>query len=116
MLTLEWIRCTGHKWCPLEQLNLTSLGEVCGVYVIWHGGNNAKTVRVGQGAIAERLGFQLKNPDVMKYSNLGLFVTWAKVPESQLDGVELYLSGVLSPLTGDRWPDAIPIPVNSPFS
>lgn len=88
---------------------------MCGVYVIWHGGDKPRTIRVGQGDIRNRIDYQRTNPDVTAYSKHGLFVTWAQVPENEHDGVERYLSDLLKPLTGDRWPDVDPIPVNSPF-
>ena len=112
MLTLNWIKCADNKWCPLLHVNLTAISEeVCGVYIIW---SPQQVVRVGQGTIAERLSFQRQNTDVLAYAQQGLFVTWAEVPQSQLDGVELYLSQVFYPETGDRWPNTIPITVNLP--
>jgi hypothetical protein len=86
-----------------------------GVYIIWHGGSNPKTVRVGQGNIRERLEAHRTDPDVQAYARLGLYVTWASVPEDSRDGVEAYLAQRLGPILGKRFPDTAPISVNLPF-
>lgn len=83
---------------------------VFGVYVIWQGGG--PYIRVGQGDIAARLTAHRNDPAITKYSNL--YVTWAAVPRSQLDGVERYLFERCSPKVGDRCPDCSPIAVNLP--
>jgi hypothetical protein len=124
MKQLHWNKCTsvnGDGWCGFNTLNLAHnlahphLDDVRGVYIVWHGGPQPRVVRVGQGDIRERLTFQRANADVQAYSQNGLFVTWASVPVAEYDGVERYLSDLMKPLTGDRWPDVLPIPVNSPF-
>ena len=44
-----------------------------------------------------------------------LYVTWASVQASQIDGVERYLANTWNPLVGDAHPDVNPIAVNSPW-
>jgi hypothetical protein len=117
-INLTWKTCgdDGH-WCSLENLDLESVGEIAGVYIIWHEGNPGKVVRIGQGApIKDRLDAHRKDTKITAYNKNGkLRVTWAAVPSSQRNGVENYLSDQWSPLVGERFPDVLPIAVNSPW-
>ncbi len=56
-LTLTWNHCKGDVWCGPFGVNLTHshFDGLEGVYIIWHGGQNPTTVRVGQGIIRDRL-------------------------------------------------------------
>jgi len=113
-----WIKCgNGGNWCPLETLDLGSIGDVQGVYIIWHGGNPSRVVRVGQGDIKDRLSKHRNDNKVTQYAKYGtLRVTWASVSLKYRDGVERYLAETWKPLIGDAFPDAQPIAVNSPWS
>lgn len=117
-MQVAWATCgkDGH-WCSLDNLDLESVGDVAGVYIIWHAGNPSRVVRVGQGnPIKNRLGAHRKDPDITLYKLFGtLLVTWAYVPWGQRDGVERYLAETWHPLVGDAFPDALPIAVNSPW-
>lgn len=116
MLRLNWIKSTTNTWLPLK-FNLASVIPTTGVYVIWHGGSNPWTVRVGQGDIAARLGSHGNDPAILAHVAKGdLFVTWAAVPAHQLDGVERFLADSLRPLVGDRHPAVLPVPVNLPWA
>ena len=55
-MQLKWNKCTNDKWCPLNTVNLEDehFDDMEGVYIIWHGGQSPKTVRVGQGIVRER--------------------------------------------------------------
>ena len=86
-----------------------------GVYIIWHGGLDPKTVRVGQGFIRERLGEHRNDPAIQAYASFGLYVTWASVEQSSLNGVEAFLANQLRPLIGERFPDAPHIAVRLPW-
>ena len=114
MLTLDWVKCQDDRWCNLETLNLESVGGVSGVYVIWHRGDNPRWVRVGQGKIKDRLAAHRKDPKILAHRLHGLFVTWAAVDPSQVDGVEAFLADRCDPLVGDRFPERSPIQVNLP--
>jgi hypothetical protein len=113
-----WHKCgdDGH-WCSLEHLDMGSMGEVCGVYMIWHEGHPGRVVRLGQGCpIKERLSAHRNDLAILWYARIGkLRVTWAYVPSAQRDGVEKYLANTWPPLIGDAFPDVEPIPVNSPW-
>lgn len=116
MLNLSWLKCTNNTWCGLNTVDLASshFNGLVGVYIIWHGGNKPRYVRVGQGEIRERLKCHREDKEIQTYKDLGLFVTWAVVNKNDLDGVENYLFNTLSPLVGERCPNCIPIQVNIP--
>ena len=115
-MVVQWIKCDGGNWCPLETVNLQNVNAV-GVYIIWHEGNPGRVVRIGQGNIADRLGCHRRDSEVVAYRNHGILrVTWASVPAHALDGVERYLANQWKPLVGDCFPVALPIAVNSPWS
>lgn len=114
MTTLNWVKCKGRVWCDLEKLNLESIGNISGVYCIWHGGTNSRWVRIGQGDINQRLSSHKTDRDILAYSKFGLFVTWAQVEKYQRDGIEAYLASECNPLVGERFPDQTPTPVNLP--
>ena len=117
-MQVNWVKCgNGGNWCPLETLNLETVGDVDGVYIIWHEGNPGRVVRVGQGRIIDRLSAHRNDTKILTYAKSGtLRVTWASVPWNQRDGVERYLANTWPPLVGDAFPDALPIAVNSPWS
>jgi hypothetical protein len=121
MLNLQWRRCgdDGH-FCSLQNLDLSTITDKVGVYVIWHEGNPSRVVRHGQGGgqagIAGRLTAHRSDQQVLAYARHGtLRVTWAAVPAHQIDGVERYLANTWPPLIGDAFPDVAPIAVNSPW-
>lgn len=112
MLSLTWIKSTSGTWLPFEAVDLTNV-TASGVYVIWYPGQPAKVVRLGQRDIASRLRAHRLDPAITQYRAFGtLRVTWASVPAAQRDGVERYLANQYSPLVGDAFPSAVPIPVN----
>ena len=80
-MELNWIKCMEDRWCPFFTVNLGHQHFVglSGVYIIWHGGNAPRVVYVGKGEIANRLRSHRSNPNIERYSDRGLFVTWASV-------------------------------------
>jgi hypothetical protein len=116
MASLFWIKSTSGAWLSFERVNLTNV-DTTGVYVIWHGGQTPRTVRVGQGDIADRLLAHRGDQQVLAYRSYGgLYVTWAAVSYAEIDGVERYLADQLRPLVGDRFPNVRAIPVNLPWA
>ncbi len=115
--TLSWNKCEGDKWCPLLTVNLQHphFENLEGVYIIWHGGQNPRTVYVGQGVIADRLQQHRLDPQILKYSSLGLFATWASVAPPLRNGIERYLADTLGPKEGAAHPNVIPIPATLPW-
>jgi hypothetical protein len=116
-MNVTWQTCGDDKhWCSLENLDLNSVRETGGVYIIWHEGNPGRVVRIGQGDIKDRLGKHQKDQKILAYRKSGkLRVTWAAVPSAQRDGVENYLAGKLNPLVGEAFPDCAPLAVNYPW-
>ena len=113
MGNVVWIKSTENAWLPFETFSNLSQVKTTGVYVIWHGGQTPRTVRVGQGDIADRLQAHRSDQQILAYRSYGLYVTWAAVSAADLNGVERYLADQLSPLVGERHPDVRPIPVKS---
>jgi len=117
-MNLTWNKCQGDDWCSLYSVDLDNshFDNMEGVYVIWHGGNDPKTVRIVQGVIrGDRLAAHRDDPEVQIYSSYTLFVTWAKVATVFKNGVEAYLANTLNPLVGECFPDVTPIQVNLPW-
>lgn len=115
MLNLHWHKYTNGEWCDLDGLPLSQI-KTTGVYIIWHAGNPARVVRIGQGDIAQRLGSHKNDLQITSHALQGkLYVTWASVAAHQLDGIERYLAETWNPLVGTHFPLAIPIAVNSPW-
>lgn len=117
-MNVTWIKCgTDGHWCSLENLDLTSLGDIAGVYIIWHEGNPGRVVRLGQGDIADRLGAHRLDKEILAYRGNGMLrVTWASVSWQNRDAVERYLANTWPPLVGSAFPNVLPMAVNSPWS
>lgn len=123
-LQLRWLQrktphpTTGSRWCEFQLLDASSLGEIRGVYIIWKAkvGSDYRAVYVGQGDIADRLSVHQNRSDINAHQSgeYTLYVTCARVPEPQIDGVERYLADTLDPLIGEKHPDVDPIRVNLP--
>ena len=115
--TLKWIKCERNAWCPFLTVNLQHphFRNLEGVYIIWYGGQTPWTVYVGQGNIADRIARHRSEPQILQYSHLGLFVTWASVIQPLRDGVEAYLADKLSPKAGEAHPQANVVAVNLPW-
>lgn len=116
-ITVNWIKCDGGSWCTLLNVNLNHdhFDGMEGVYIVWHGGDNPATVRVGQGVIRDRIREHRDDDEVLQYSHLTLYVTWASVSAGNRDGVERYLAENLNPKVGHRFPQVRPIRVNFPW-
>ena len=114
MSTLRWVKAPNGNWSSLETLNIEGLGEVNGVYAIWHGGSHPEWLRIGSGAIKGRLAEHRTDKAIMAYHRQGLFVSWAVVNPRERPGVERYLVEYCQPLFGERPPYSEPISVNLP--
>ena len=122
-IQVKWGRNTEGKWCSLFNTDFSSLSN-SGVYVIWGYDkyNTHVIIKVGQSInLDERLlsyRYPSKDNKVINYLDTfgNMYVTWADLHESYLDGVERYLGRVqYSPLIADAFPDSLPIVVNCPF-
>ena len=112
-MNVNWGKCSddGH-WCSFENVKLDSdsFKEKKGVYIIQSG---EIVVRLGSGIIKDRLAAHREDSEVNNYQEMK--VTWAKVNENQMQGVEKYLADTLNPVVGERFPDRTPIEVNLPW-
>ena len=118
MVGLQWIKCQGEVWCKLNlvDLNHRHFDNRGGVYLIWHGGEKAATVYVGQTVnLRSRLGEHRRAQAIQRYKHFGLYVTWASVDPAYRDGIERYLGEYLKPKVGTNLPEAVPIPVQLPW-
>ncbi|QGZ95818.1 hypothetical protein [Terricaulis silvestris] len=115
MLNLKWAALAGGDYASLDRVILTRVTTI-GVYIIWHGGPAPRVVRVGQGDVADRLCVHRLDDEILAFGHDGLYVTWAAVPATSIDGVERYLAETLAPIVGDRFPSTQAIPVNLPWA
>lgn len=113
-LKLDWIKCAGNIWCPFDRVDLSNVKTV-GVYIIWQGGQNPRVVKIGQGDIASKLISHRSDSKTLSYNQYGLFVTWANVQQSKLNGIEKYLAEQFKPLIESNVPNVNSIPVKYPF-
>jgi hypothetical protein len=111
---LQWIKYEDGSWCNFERVDL-SYANLKGVYCIWYNGNPGRVVRWGQGHVQSRVTQHRLNPEILAYKNKELLVTWASVAQDSLNGVEKYLSDAFPPLVGERFPEVLPLKVNSPW-
>ena len=118
-MILTWKKCgsNGH-WCSFEKLGLNSISATSGVYMVFYNGSPGRVVYVGSSEkkIADRLSQHRADPRFSKYKKHNLLVTWASTGIQSAKGVERYLADEWEPLIGDAYPNATPIPVNSPFN
>ena len=115
---VDWVKCESGTWCNFLQVNLNHqhFNNLEGIYIIWHGGQNPAVVYVGQGVIRDRLSAHRNERSILQYQDRGLYATWAVLPRSVRDGVEKFLYDYLKPKAGEKCPDCIPIPVNTPWT
>ena len=80
-IQVYWVKCKADNWCPLVDLDLSTIDEdSAGVYIIWHGGEKPRVVRVGQGNFRERFSAHRNDPEITEYEKEGdLCVTWGRV-------------------------------------
>jgi hypothetical protein len=121
MLTVTWVKSIQNTWLRLDESNndLTEDHPI-GVYVVWHGGQTPRTVRVGKGDIRKLLASHRADPDIRAYTSYDplygpLYVTWAPVSPANLDAVERFLADKLHPLVGEC-PEVSPLSVNLPWA
>ena len=113
-LQVYWQKC-GGSYCLLETLDLTGVGRVEGVYIIWQLPSRV-TVYVGEGQVADRFRSHRIDPRILGNRGDGnLRVTWAAVHhELTRFGVERYLIETFKPLVSKAHKDVTAIPVNYP--
>ena len=131
MITIHWQKCIKNSlWCPFNEKLLNDgrlearLGDysagISGVYIIWTGTDNNRTVlKVGSGIIKDKLAADLKNPDIQAHTPTRLYVTWGSTlstigPEKIQKGIEKFLEIVFKPKLMEHSPDVDLVMVNLP--
>lgn len=131
MVTVHWQKCIKNSlWCQFNEKLLNDgrlearLGDhsvgISGVYIIWTGTDNNRTVlKVGSGIIRDKLAADLKNPDIQAHKPTRLYVTWASTlsaigPEKIQKGIEKFLEIVFKPKLVEYLPDVDLVMVNLP--
>ncbi len=88
-----------------------------GVYILWQYQNSRPTaIYAGKGRIKNRFSCHRGNERITKHYSLKnpIYVTWAKVEEDSVYGIENYLHRLLTPCESRAKPGNEPIPVNLP--
>lgn len=107
-----------HRFVQLDPEE-EGLGQIGGVYILWHKGVKPAWVFVGYTKdLAATFHELANNDDIMQYEvNGGLYVTWSLVLENYRPGVVMFLNKNISPKveTTSTWTDKdVPIPVYVP--
>ena len=119
---LNWRTCDGAP-CPLNDLNLDSVPDAQGVYIIWREGTPSLVVYAGKvdspsRTLADRFREHIRDDDIQFWQEDGvgeLCVTCAVVRDlGEIPGIERFLIDELQPFENDVTPSAPPIRVNLP--
>ena len=131
MITVHWQKCIKNSlWCRFNEKLLNDgrlearFGDqsvrISGVYIIWTGTDNNRTVlKVGSGIIKDRFAVHLKDPEIQAYQPTRLYVTWTSTlsaigSEKIQKGVEKFLETVFKPKLVEYLPDVDLVMVNLP--
>ena len=85
---VNWIRNSDGNWYLLDELPRTLPSMRCdGIYILWYFDEShaPQTVRVGIKGVNDHLGMMRKDPEVEKYAEHPLYITWAEVKSPSLD-------------------------------
>ena len=119
---VSWIRNSDGNWYLLDELPRILPSMQCdGIYIIWYFDEShaPQTVRVGMKGVNDHLRMMCKDPEIEKYAEHPLYITWAEVKPSSLDylqGIWSYLCKELEPLVGPRCPQVDATRVMLPWS
>lgn len=117
-MSVEWVTCgKDDHWCSFQNVNLTNV-DAFGVYVIWVdlGDKGYRAVRVGQGDIADRIKAHRRDTEITDYESEGpMYLTWASINATLVDGAEAFLGDHYDPLVGSQFPDVPHVILNLPW-
>ena len=122
MSDLHWVKSLENNWFDLARIDLQAMlrtpSRPQGIYIIWHGGEDPKIVRIGIGDVVRKLIAHRANPQITRYTKNGpLMVTWAVQPDPlRQAGIARYLTEQFYPLVRDVPIDMPAIAVRSPFA
>ena len=107
---VNWIRNADSNWYLLDALPRILPSMQCnGIYILWYFDEShaPQTVRVGIKGVNDHLRMLCEDPEVKKYTEHPLYITWTEVKPFSLDYLESvwsYLCKELEPLVGPRCP------------
>ena len=82
VVDVNWIRNPDGDWYLLDQLPVVLPSMQCeGIYIIWYFDESRvpQTVRVGIKGVDDHLKMMCKDPEIKKYSENALYITWTEV-------------------------------------
>jgi hypothetical protein len=119
---LEWAKTASGDWLELETVDLSTLHQLWGVYVIWvphpMPSRPGTVLKVGSGNIAVRLAYERAHRiQYLPTAPTPLLVTWAEVQNRRHSaGVVRYLTQHLQPVWWNQMlPECEPVRANLPL-
>jgi type IV pilus assembly protein PilB len=116
-LGVHWNRCAVDQWADLFAVDLDGphFQGLEGVFVIWHGGPAPRPVAIGRGRINDELRARRADPALLRFKDLTLLTTWARVDPAVAENVLRYLQEALQPIIPGPVPKGGPmVEVNLP--
>ena len=110
-MNIYWVKRGYDSWYELNGVSEDIISSrYDGVYIIWYFDvfGIARTVKVGEGCISERLEAARRDPEVQRYAGRGLYATWALVRDCHRESVAVSLSQKLQPFVGEQYSDRDP--------
>ena len=104
---VNWIRNSDGNWYLLDELPRILPSMQCdGIYIIWYFDEShvPQTVRLGMKGVNDHLRMMCKDPEIQKYAEHPLYITWTEAKPDYLEKVWSYLYKELEPLMGPRCP------------
>jgi hypothetical protein len=117
-MEVEWYKCQGNIWCELNKVDIYHkfLDGLSGIYIIWYGGKEDRTVlRIGLGNIRQELESNKNDIAIQAFSKYNLQVSWAEVPLLKKKNILVWLNQKLNPKFKDNLPSAKPVETNLPW-
>ena len=102
----KWEKRGDNEWYRLDGLPKDIVSLRCkGVYIIWYFDRrgSARTVKVKSGQLRTCLAAENRNPQVQRYADRTLYVTWALVREDVMGDIASSLSQKLEPFAGETY-------------
>lgn len=117
-MKVVWYKCKGNVWCYLDKViaDHPSIAGLKGIYIIWTGEKELKVLRVGYGTISEEINSNRNNLAIRAFFHLGVLISWAEVPEENIEGILEYLMKKLKPKFYNNPNNTKQISINFPWN
>ncbi|MBD3409685.1 MAG: hypothetical protein GF419_05710 [Ignavibacteriales bacterium] len=116
---VKWMYCKGGKWCTFNRVPLDDphFDDLYGVFLVWNELRKKKNViYVGKGKLREKIKANRQShaiqENILKNT---LYVTWASVPEEDVNAAHIYLTKKYDPSIPCPIDGNVYKPVNLPF-